>query len=332
MKECIVSICCLTYNHAPYIRECLEGFLAQQTSFVYEILIHDDASTDDTIDIIKEYEAKYPDLIKPIYQTENQYSKGTKISATFQFPRVQGRYIAICEGDDYWVDPLKLQKQVDFLTSHPDYGLVHTGYKQYTQKEKKFDQTTIAVSEGDVFAPLIRENFIASLTVMFRIEWAHKAKEAGIFIPQFKMGDYPLWLYIAKHTKIGYIDDITSVYRILEESASHFKSPYPGFLFEQSVWEIRYFFCEEQALKQDLERQEKGYYQEQMYLSLFLNDRKLAGAVHAFWKKKGELRSRQVLCYWGVKYPFFRSLVLRKFAKKRKEVEVLLKRYDFEGD
>lgn len=115
MEEPVVSICCLAYNHEPYIRQCIEGFLMQKTTFPIEVLIHDDASTDKTADIIREYEAKYPDIIKPIYQKENQYSKGVGVSRVFQFPRAKGKYIAMCEGDDYWTDPLKLQKQFDVM-------------------------------------------------------------------------------------------------------------------------------------------------------------------------------------------------------------------------
>lgn len=135
-KEPLVSICCITYNHAPYIRECLDGFMMQQTNFPIEIIINDDASTDGTTEIIKEYEAQYPDIIRPIYQIENQYSKGVRgMYANFCFPRAQGKYIALCEGDDYWTDPLKLQKQVDFLESHPDYVMCSHRFKQYMQKE-----------------------------------------------------------------------------------------------------------------------------------------------------------------------------------------------------
>jgi glycosyltransferase involved in cell wall biosynthesis len=111
----LVSVSCATYNHENYIRDSLEGFLIQKTTFPIEILIHDDASTDGTADIIKEYEKKHPDLIFPIYQKENQYSKGLTISSTFNWPRARGKYIALCEGDDYWTDPYKLQKQVEFL-------------------------------------------------------------------------------------------------------------------------------------------------------------------------------------------------------------------------
>jgi glycosyltransferase involved in cell wall biosynthesis len=116
----LVSVSVITYNHEKYIRQCLDGILMQNVNFPYEILVHDDASPDGTADIIREYEAKYPDIIKPIYQTENQYSQG-KDASKFNFDRARGKYLAFCEGDDYWTDPGKLQKQVDFLERHPEY-------------------------------------------------------------------------------------------------------------------------------------------------------------------------------------------------------------------
>ena len=118
----MVSVCCLAYNHEPYIRDCLEGFVKQKTDFKYEVLIHDDASTDKTAEIIREYEDKYPELIKPIYQTENQWSKGVPLTNTFLYARANGKYYAICEGDDYWCDENKLQKQFDFMQAHPEYS------------------------------------------------------------------------------------------------------------------------------------------------------------------------------------------------------------------
>ena len=118
----MVSVSCITFNHAGYIRQALDSFLMQKTDFAYEILIHDDASTDGTIDIIKEYEERYPDIIRPVLETENQYSKGiSNISGVFNFPRARGRYIAMCEGDDYWSDPYKLQKQFDLMESDAGY-------------------------------------------------------------------------------------------------------------------------------------------------------------------------------------------------------------------
>lgn len=119
----MVSVICNTFNHEAYVRDALEGFVTQQTDFPIEVLVHDDASTDGTANIIREYEARYPELIFPIYQTVNQYSQKVRITKTFQLPRVRGKYIAFCEGDDCWTDPKKLQKQVDFLEAHPDYSM-----------------------------------------------------------------------------------------------------------------------------------------------------------------------------------------------------------------
>ena len=132
----LVSICCLTYNHAPYLRQCTDGFMMQERTFPIEILIHDDASTDGTQDIIREYEEKFPDIIKPQYQAENQYSKGKMVEA-YNYFRAEGRYIALCEGDDYWTDPQKLQKQVDFLESYPDYVMCSHRYRIYFQQEQR---------------------------------------------------------------------------------------------------------------------------------------------------------------------------------------------------
>lgn len=121
-RSLMVSICCLVYNHEPFLRECFDGFVMQQTTFPIEILVHDDASTDNSAEIIREYTAKYPDLFKPIYQTENQYSKGKGyVGMTLNIERAKGKYIAFCEGDDYWTDMFKLQKQVEFLEEHEDF-------------------------------------------------------------------------------------------------------------------------------------------------------------------------------------------------------------------
>jgi len=133
-KNPVVSICCITYNHESYLEDAIAGFLIQETSFPFEILIYDDASSDRTADIIREYEAKYPRLVKPIYQTENQYSKGLKMNPTFNFPRAKGKYIAMCDGDDYWVDESKLEKQVCFLEKEPSYSICYTDLETIDNK------------------------------------------------------------------------------------------------------------------------------------------------------------------------------------------------------
>lgn len=118
-----VSVFCAAYNHEKYIRKALEGFVMQKTNFAFEVLINDDASTDNTANIIREYEEKYPEIIKPVYQTENQYSQRIPIIKTHLLPKAKGEYFAWCEGDDYWTDPYKLQKQIDFLDKNPEYSI-----------------------------------------------------------------------------------------------------------------------------------------------------------------------------------------------------------------
>lgn len=119
-RPLMVSIRCITYNHEPYIRQCLEGFVMQKTNFRFEAIVHDDASTDGTADIIREYAEKYPDIIKPIFETENQYSKHDESLPRIMDEACKGKYIAFCEGDDYWTDPTKLQKQYDALETNID--------------------------------------------------------------------------------------------------------------------------------------------------------------------------------------------------------------------
>ena len=117
----LVTVSCITYNHEKYIARALDSFLMQKTDFPFEIVIHDDASTDRTPEIIREYAEKYPEIIRPMYQKENQYSKGiSNISGAFNFPRAEGKYIAMCEGDDYWIDDSKLQRQADYMEAHPE--------------------------------------------------------------------------------------------------------------------------------------------------------------------------------------------------------------------
>ena len=116
----LVSIVCDTYNHAPYIRHTLDSFLSQQTDFPFEIIIHDDASTDGTADICRDYAAKYPDKITLIAQSVNQYTIDRRIQSHILIPKVNAKYTAILDGDDFWVDPDKLQKQLSYLEAHPD--------------------------------------------------------------------------------------------------------------------------------------------------------------------------------------------------------------------
>jgi glycosyltransferase involved in cell wall biosynthesis len=166
----IVSVCCLTYNHEPYIEDALEGFLSQETDFPFEILIHDDASNDHTAEIIRRYVAKYPKLIKPIYQTNNQYSQGNNPTRKFNFPRAKGKYIAFCEGDDYWSDSHKLQIQIDFLEAHPDYVLSFHDVRSIDLKGRAISDSIISdPNKRDYSAEELMKKFgVQTLSLCFR--------------------------------------------------------------------------------------------------------------------------------------------------------------------
>ena len=176
MKTPVVSICCVTYNHAPFIRKCLDGFLMQETTFPIEILIHDDCSTDGTTEIIREYEAKYPDLIFPLYEEVNQYQQGKAGEIDlYNYNRAHGKYIAYCEGDDYWTDPLKLQKQVDFMEANPEYSVCFHDYSIYNTWHEKFINNCISENTDDFDVSLemflhAKINIGKPLTMMFRLD------------------------------------------------------------------------------------------------------------------------------------------------------------------
>ncbi|MBW8330531.1 MAG: glycosyltransferase [Prolixibacteraceae bacterium] len=207
----LVSICCLTFNHEFYIRECIIGFISQKTSFTFEVLIHDDASSDNTANIIREYEAKYPDIIKPIYQTENQYSKGVGVTRTYQFPRAKGKYIALCEGDDYWTDPLKLQKQINFLEENSTFsGCYHACKIEYQESAKKTIVRHKGNSEIDLGYFLKNSIFVATHSLVFKKEIIKNipVREKSLFA-----GDFELRYHILADGNLKYLDDVMGVYR-----------------------------------------------------------------------------------------------------------------------
>ncbi len=163
MSEIVVSVCVITYNHCNYIRQCLDCILMQQVDFPIEIIINDDCSTDGTAEIVKEYEKNHPELFRATYQTENQYSKGVRgMFARFCFPKARGKYIALCEGDDYWTDPLKLQKQVDFLEENSGYVMCSHECNSYIQ------------SSGECFSCSFANGRDYSITNIINGDWAYQ--------------------------------------------------------------------------------------------------------------------------------------------------------------
>lgn len=236
----LVSIICLAYNHEKYIRQCLDGFVMQKTGFRYEIIIHDDASKDGTTAIIREYAKKYPGLFVTIFQEENQYSKGIPIGKTYMYPLAKGKYIAECEGDDYWTDPYKLQKQVDFMESHPEYVLCCTDAVQLDDNTGELVQMTQDVKEEITPEYLLEENRITTLTSLYRTSILKDyLEEFTPGMPRFQLGDYPQWLYFASRGKIRKLPFYSAVYRYRTGSVSHSEDLSRTIRFIMSAYDVR---------------------------------------------------------------------------------------------
>jgi glycosyltransferase involved in cell wall biosynthesis len=201
-----VSVSCCAYNQESYIRDCLDGFLMQETSFPVEVLIHDDASSDGTANIIRGYEARHPQIIKAIYQTQNQFSLGKWPDRDFNFPRAQGRYIAFCEGDDYWTDPAKLQRQVEFLDAHPDYVMVAEN-SVWLEVSRGRQRAFSTLPERDLgVLEMLRERQFGTASVLFRNLGSRLRFDRAF-------GDTILWTRLAKYGKVRYRENVSSVYR-----------------------------------------------------------------------------------------------------------------------
>ena len=216
MNEILVSISCITYNHSAYIRQCLDGMLMQQTTFGFEILIHDDCSTDGTDDIIREYVSRYPQIIKPLFEEENQYQQGKPIGTiVWNLPRAKGKYIAMCEGDDYWTDPLKLQKQVDFMEANPEYSMCF--HKVEVISHDKNDENLYShLQEKEYTASEIYEKWtVPTCSVLYN---RHKFK---LLRPKKCLfGDIVLFLSLANGGKLFCLDIIGGVYRRHQKGVS----------------------------------------------------------------------------------------------------------------
>lgn len=215
-----VSVICMAFNHEKYIRKTLEGFVSQKTDFLFEVIVHDDASTDRTADIIREYERRYPTIIKPIYQEQNQHTLRTDVRAKFLLPRIQGSYVALCEGDDFWCDPYKLQRQADALDTNPTCHMcVHSvaeTYEDGTPNGNQFPskQITEGVLPSRKFLELGEYYSFHTSSYFFRKEhYTAFVLKRPEFVRLCDVGDETYLLYFGQLGDVYYISNIMSCYR-----------------------------------------------------------------------------------------------------------------------
>ena len=216
----LVAIHCLVYNHEPYLRDCFEGFVMQQTNFPFVAIVHDDASTDNSAAIIREYEAKYPHIFKPIYETENQFSKKNGSLERIMDEAIEAtgaKYVAICEGDDYWTDPLKLQKQVDFMEANSEYSMCFHKVNTLIQETGEIKNEFIVrdMPGKSTILDLAEGNYIHTPSVLYRrysgIQEQYQ-KQYQKMMPCLP-GDYVMWMLLAERGDIYKFNEPMAVYR-----------------------------------------------------------------------------------------------------------------------
>lgn len=225
MENSKLTVCCLVYNHAPFIRQSMDGILMQKTDFPFDIVIHDDASTDGTEEILREYAKAYPDKITLLTETENQYSQGVRIVADLLMPRVTGKYFCICEGDDYWSDPQKLQRQYDALEQNPACSVCVHRVQCVDEEGNPIDRVfpPVDVKVGVLTA----EEYISyevgqskwmfqTTSVLLRSEFLpdYMSDAPGFINIYRKAGDLQLMLYCLTKGDAWFIDAFMSCYRV----------------------------------------------------------------------------------------------------------------------
>ena len=258
---------CMTYNHAPYIEDALRGFAMQETTFPVVFTIIDDASIDGEPDVLRKWVGENLDFEEgtgawkdmPYGQLTVANLKGKPLS-TFvilllhenhystrksKMPYISewndhAKYIAICEGDDYWIEPKKLQKQVDYLDCHKECGIVYSKAKRWNEERQEYGSNVGHKTSG--LKGLIRKNVVPTLTVLYRRDLAVGYKKV-IDGNSWLMGDYPLWLYLSSKSNIHFFNEIFAVYREHSESATHIDDIEVREKFIGSIKDIQLFFC-----------------------------------------------------------------------------------------
>lgn len=284
MSELKVSVVMITYGHENFIEEAINGVLTQKCDFKVELIIANDHSPDNTDEIIKKVLKNNFSKNFSVNYIKRDKNWGIMPNFIDAVLMAKGKYIALCEGDDYWTDPLKLQEQVDFLNENSDYGLVHSNFEYYDQREFKIlaNNRVLKNGSGSVFNSIIKGTYeISTLTTCFRQSlFLDYIKNIRPLSNDWMMGDLPIWLYMSKNTKIYYSNKKTAIYRILAESASNTRNIEKKMFFEADIKKIKlfilnYFSIDDRSLYDSIQ---SNYY----YRKLVINN-ELKGSNKQFF-------------------------------------------------
>jgi glycosyltransferase involved in cell wall biosynthesis len=329
MTEPLVSVKMITYNHAPFIAQAIEGVLQQRTNFPFELIIGEDCSTDGTREIVFEYQRKHPDIIRVITSDHNV---GVKINSMRTTKAGRGKYVAFCEGDDYWQSPDKLQKQVDYLESHPECGLVYSSYDVYLVESRKRIKDYIKYRkmeppENPSISYLVEKGWVSTgivtCTVMIRRAVGDQISESDPYLHQsghFPMGDTQLWVEIATKAHTHYIPESLATYTITDESASRSKDIRKRLRFAISSSELFLYLCDKYNLPPSIRNNhETEWYTYSLRLAFHTRNKQLADDIRS---KKEAFTLEEWVRYYGAKniairYVYLVSVSLRNLFRKK---------------
>jgi len=308
MKEPLVSIMMITYNQASFIVQAIEGGLNQKVSFPFEFVIGEDCSTDGTREIVLDYQRKHPGIVRVITSEKNV---GAKQNYLRSLKACAGKYIAFCEGDDYWHDLGKLQKQADYLENHPECGLVYSSYDVYhiTSGKKISDFVgfrKLNVPDNPSVSDIVGgDHKILTCTVMVRRDLCDEIVNADPFLHQtshFPMADTQLWAEMATKARLFYFPESMATHNITDESATRSKDVRKGIRFSISNYELLLYLCDKYNLSQSIrDRYQAGYDEDSLRLAFHTRDKVLADAVRK--RTKGFAGKGWLLHYYGAKSP-----------------------------
>lgn len=330
----LVSVQMITYNHEPFLAQAIEGVISQKTNFPFELVIGEDCSTDQTRQVALDYQARYPHLIRVLYSAHN----------VGMFPNVRrvhtacrGKYLAYCEGDDYWNDPHKLQEQVEFLETHPDYALVHTainvdcgplgmnaspGYRRTNQGLDPDDRERQAYYEI-----LMNTRWVCTASACFRHDLLNQILRdcPECSDPVYMMGDTQRWLELARLGRIKFIPKPMATYRITPNSATHQCDKAKRLKFELNTIQLLEHYLTKYDCPEPVKRAARAcYYYKVMRTAFKVNNREVFNRLYDVYRRNVIRHStRARLMRLGINFSLLQraALCLARWQAKRKRVE-----------
>lgn len=312
----MVSVIMLAYNHEEYVAEAIESVIMQEIDHAFELIIGEDNSPDNTRKIVKKYAAEHPDRIRALLSEDNLGAIENELRC---LKAAKGEYICFLEGDDFWVDKKKLQKQVDFLEANPDYGLVHGDVNHLEQESGKLTrnynrENRISIPQGAIFEQLILPSHIVkTMTVCLRKDLLdkHYLQDEEIMGKQWKLIDISIWLALAKHTKFHYFDEVFATYRLLPESMSRTRDAEKIAGFHRRIHDIRSYFARRyNAGNAIISKLNKSYYRVSLIDAFGTGDKEKAKIAYGQLKNNNAgLSTKLRLLYYATKYPVLRKAI-----------------------